>query len=169
MTREPDSAEDIVGELEAVRASVAQLLAGVARAPSVLRVSSGEVTVELRWDGEERSAASVQPAASVSPPAEGFVPQQTVVAGEMPKSRGLSINAPTVGVFYRAPQPGAQPFVGVGDVVSKGQQVAIIEAMKFMIPVEADRAGRIVEVLKADTEQVEYGEPLLIIEPITDR
>jgi acetyl-CoA carboxylase biotin carboxyl carrier protein len=66
-------------------------------------------------------------------------------------------------MFYRCPEPGADPFVREGDVVTTGQQIAIIEAMKLMLPVEAERAGRIVEVLKGDGEPVEYGEPLFAL------
>ena len=75
------------------------------------------------------------------------------------------VRAPSVGVFYRAPEPGAPPFVGEGDTVRPGQQVAIVEAMKLMLPVEADRAGRVVEVLKRDGEPVEYGEVLFVLAP----
>ncbi|MCT2586371.1 hypothetical protein JT362_24935 [Actinophytocola sp. S1-96] len=73
---------------------------------------------------------------------------------------GPTLNAATVGTFYRAPAPGAPPFVSEGDEVSPGQQVAIIEAMKLMLPVEAERGGRVAEVLVADGEGVEYGQPL---------
>ncbi|GAA5069189.1 acetyl-CoA carboxylase biotin carboxyl carrier protein [Thermocatellispora tengchongensis] len=76
------------------------------------------------------------------------------------------IGAPTVGVFYRAPEPGAEPFVAVGDTVAAGQQVGIVEAMKLMIPVQAERAGRVVEVLVEDATQVEYGEPLIAYVPV---
>jgi acetyl-CoA carboxylase biotin carboxyl carrier protein len=67
-------------------------------------------------------------------------------------------------VFYRAPQPGAPAFVSEGDLVAPGQQVAIIEAMKLMIPVEADRVGRISAVLVSDGQPVEYGQPLFALE-----
>jgi acetyl-CoA carboxylase biotin carboxyl carrier protein len=71
--------------------------------------------------------------------------------------------AGTVGTFYRAPEPGAAPFVAEGDTVRPGQQVAIIEAMKLMIPVEAERAGEVVEFLVADRAPVEYGQPLMLL------
>jgi len=75
------------------------------------------------------------------------------------------ITAPAVGVFYAAPEPGAAPFVRAGDVVIVGQQVAIVETMKLMIPVEADRVGRVAEVLKQNGEAVEYAEPLFTLAP----
>jgi len=76
---------------------------------------------------------------------------------------GHAITAATVGTFYRAPEQGAPPFVEVGDTVRPGQQVAIVEAMKLMIPVEAGVYGRVREVLVADVQPVEFGEPLLLL------
>ncbi|MBP2371838.1 acetyl-CoA carboxylase biotin carboxyl carrier protein [Pseudonocardia parietis] len=73
------------------------------------------------------------------------------------------ITAPTVGVFYRAPEPGAVAFVDTGDLITSGQQVGIVEAMKLMIPVHADRGGRVVEVRCADATAVEFGAPLFAV------
>ncbi|TMR02608.1 acetyl-CoA carboxylase biotin carboxyl carrier protein subunit, partial [Actinomadura soli] len=73
------------------------------------------------------------------------------------------LTSPAVGVFYHAKEPGAEPFVSVGDAVSPGQQIGIVEAMKLMIPVEADRAGTIAAVVKDDGAPVEYGEPLFAL------
>jgi acetyl-CoA carboxylase biotin carboxyl carrier protein len=75
--------------------------------------------------------------------------------------------APCVGTFYRAPEPGAAPFVADGDVVQPGQQVGIIEAMKLMMPVAADRAGRVRGVLD-DGVAVEYGAVLVTLVPLDD-
>lgn len=165
----PVTGRDATGDLEAVRSSVARLLAGVGRPPSMLRVSAGEVSVELRW-GQPGDDAPVRPSVAPGPRLveESYVPPQTVLSGELPRTRGTSLFAPAVGVFYRSPGPTAPPFVSVGDIVAAGQQVAIIEAMKLMIPVEADRPGRVVEVLKGDASPVEYGEGLFLIEPIAE-
>ncbi|WP_157406730.1 acetyl-CoA carboxylase biotin carboxyl carrier protein, partial [Actinomadura rubrobrunea] len=73
------------------------------------------------------------------------------------------VESPLVGTFYRAPSPGARPFVEVGDEVEEGQQVAIVEAMKLMNAVTVDRPGRVVEVLVSDAEPVEYGQPLFVL------
>lgn len=147
--------------LDAIRVSITQLLSSVARSASAVRVSIGDVTVEVQW-----ADPLARPARDSGMPAGEEIPQQTVFTGELPKSCGAAITAPTVGVFYRGPEPGAPPFAEVGDVVAAGQQVAIIEAMKIMIPVEAGRPGRIEEVLKADAEQVEFGEALFIVAPL---
>jgi acetyl-CoA carboxylase biotin carboxyl carrier protein len=69
-----------------------------------------------------------------------------------------------VGTVYLAPEPGAPPFVRLGDVVVAGQTLLIIEAMKVMNEIKAPRAGRVAQILAADAQPVEYGAPLLLIE-----
>ena len=77
---------------------------------------------------------------------------------------GKSINSPMVGTFYSSPNPGADSFVKVGDKVSEGDILCIIEAMKMMNEVKSDYNGVIKEILISDAEPVEYGEALFIIE-----
>jgi acetyl-CoA carboxylase biotin carboxyl carrier protein len=118
-----------------------------------VRLRAGEITVEV--ERPEATAVAQQPQAPVvahSQPA----PEET--------DPGESICAPTVGTFYRSPEPGSEPFVREGDEVQAGQQVAILEAMKLMNPIEADRSGRVVRVLVPDGESVEYGQPLFVID-----
>jgi acetyl-CoA carboxylase biotin carboxyl carrier protein len=127
-----------------------QILDGTRGPVRSVRLRAGEITVEV-----ERPEATA-------------VAQQTVVVAEsQPVVEEVdpdeSICAPTVGTFYRAPEPGAEPFVREGDEVQAGQQVAILEAMKLMNPIEADRSGRVVRVLVPDGESVEYGQPLFVI------
>ncbi|GGO83514.1 acetyl-CoA carboxylase biotin carboxyl carrier protein [Nonomuraea cavernae] len=74
------------------------------------------------------------------------------------------IPSPTVGTFYRCPEPGAEPFVKEGDLVTPGQQVAILEAMKLMNPIHALTAGRITRILVEDAAAVEYGQALFALE-----
>jgi acetyl-CoA carboxylase biotin carboxyl carrier protein len=76
---------------------------------------------------------------------------------------GDIVNSPMVGTVYLQPEPGAASFVRVGDTVSEGQTLLIIEAMKTMNPIPAPRAGRILEMLVADGQPVEFGEPLAVI------
>jgi acetyl-CoA carboxylase biotin carboxyl carrier protein len=66
-------------------------------------------------------------------------------------------------VYFQA-QPGAEPFARLGDMVAEGQTLLLVEAMKTMNPITAPRAGRIVEFLVSDSQPVEYGEPLVVIE-----
>lgn len=75
----------------------------------------------------------------------------------------VTIASPTLGTFYHAPSPGADPFVEVGDRVSVGQQVGIVEVMKLFTSVDSDVAGTVVEILVADATLVEYGQALITI------
>ena len=87
----------------------------------------------------------------------------TAPAGE-PARKGDVVNSPMVGTVYLQPQPGADPFVKVGDAVQAGQTLMIIEAMKTMNPIPAPRNGKVVEVLVGDGQPVEFGEPLVVVE-----
>ena len=75
-----------------------------------------------------------------------------------------AVKSPMVGTVYLAPQPGAPPFVRLGDVVAEGQPLLIIEAMKVMNQIRAHRAGRVAQILVADAQPVEYGAVLMLIE-----
>jgi acetyl-CoA carboxylase biotin carboxyl carrier protein len=75
-----------------------------------------------------------------------------------------AVTSPMVGVAYLAPQPGAAQFVRVGDTVTEGQTLLIIEAMKVMNQIRAPRPGRVTQIFIADTDAVEYGAPLMLIE-----
>ena len=75
-----------------------------------------------------------------------------------------TVKAPMVGTAYLAPQPGDPPFVRLGDIVTEGQPLLIIEAMKVMNQIRAHRPGRIAQILVADTQPVEYGAVLMLIE-----
>lgn len=78
----------------------------------------------------------------------------------------VAVESPMVGTFYRAPAPGAKPYVEAGDTVKKGQVLCIVEAMKLMNEIESDFEGRIVSILVENAHPVEYGEPLFLIEPL---
>ena len=86
-----------------------------------------------------------------------------VAAPAEPKVEGTPLTSPMVGTFYRAPSPGAKPFVEVGDTVKKGQTVCIIEAMKLLNEVEAETDGVVKEICVENGQPVEYGQNLLII------
>lgn len=77
---------------------------------------------------------------------------------------GDLVKSPMVGTVYLQPQPGSDSFVKVGDTVTEGQTLLIIEAMKTMNPIPATKGGRVVEILVADAQPVEFGEPLVVIE-----
>jgi acetyl-CoA carboxylase biotin carboxyl carrier protein len=92
---------------------------------------------------------------------EGALP----AAAEPPKSTALEVKSPMVGTFYKSPEPGAKAYVTVGDRVSKGQIVCIIEAMKIMNEIESEYSGVIKEILAQDAQPVEYGQVLYKIDP----
>lgn len=97
--------------------------------------------------------AAPAPAAAAAP-----APAQDAAQAALP-----TITSPMVGTFYRAPSPGAAPFIEVGDTVKKGQVIGIIEAMKLLNEVEADKDG-VVQAFAAENGQpVEYGQPLVIL------
>ncbi|GAB2907381.1 acetyl-CoA carboxylase biotin carboxyl carrier protein [Paraburkholderia jirisanensis] len=77
--------------------------------------------------------------------------------------QGHVVTSPMVGTFYRAPSPGADPFVQIGDTVKEGQTICIIEAMKLLNEIESDAAGVIKEILVDNGQAVEYGQPLFVI------
>jgi acetyl-CoA carboxylase biotin carboxyl carrier protein len=97
-------------------------------------------------------------------PAEA--PAAAAPAAEAAKARSNEhvVTAPMVGTFYAAPTPGAKSFVEIGDEVKVGQVLCIIEAMKMMNQIEADRAGRITSIMARNGDPVEYGQPLFVIE-----
>ena len=83
-----------------------------------------------------------------------------------PKAEDLhEVKSPIVGTFYESPSPGSPPFVKIGDTVEAGQTLCIIEAMKLMNEIESDMAGEIVKRLVANSQPVEYGQPLFAIRP----
>jgi len=81
-----------------------------------------------------------------------------------PKPNEHVITAPMVGTFYASSSPGAKPFVEIGDEVKVGQVLCIIEAMKMMNQIEADRAGRITSIMARNGDPVEFGQPLFVVE-----
>ncbi|MBF6223264.1 acetyl-CoA carboxylase biotin carboxyl carrier protein subunit [Nocardia abscessus] len=143
--------EDYLRVLEAIQTGALRLLAGFPQQPSALRFQVGEVTVEAEW----QAAVPALPAAAS---------MEAVATPDVP-ALGAVVRAPSVGVFYRCPEPGADPFVEVGDRVSAGQQIAIVEAMKLMIPVTAQAGGVITGILKEDNEPVQFDEPLFSYSP----
>ena len=103
--------------------------------------------------------AAAAPAATAAPSAPA-----TEERPPEPANRAGMVASPMVGTAYRAAEPGARPFVEVGDRVEEGQTVMIIEAMKTMNQIPAPRGGTVKEILVEDAQPVEYGEPLMIIE-----
>ena len=89
------------------------------------------------------------PAAAVAAPAEPV---------------GHTVKSPMVGTFYRASSPGAKPFVEIGDTIKEGETICIVEAMKILNEIEADKSGTVTKILVDNGQAVEYGQPLYVIE-----
>jgi len=121
---------------------------------------------ELEYRLGEQSVRVSRAAAVPAPPPSAVQPVQPAAeearadAGPHPGA----VTAPMVGVVYLSAEPGSPPFVKPGDVVSEGQTLLLIEAMKTFNPVRAPRAGRVASVLVADKTPVEFGEELVILE-----
>ncbi|MFB4306659.1 acetyl-CoA carboxylase biotin carboxyl carrier protein [Actinomadura sp. GTD37] len=137
----------------------AELIGATAGPLKSVRVRAGELSVEVEWPD--------QAAAGAAPPVPAAVAAAVPAAEPVAEDDGsFHVEAPLVGTFYRSSAPGARPFVEVGDEVEEGRQVAIVEAMKLMNAVTAERAGRVVEVLVPDGKPVEYGQPLFVLAPV---
>ena len=104
-------------------------------------------------------AATAAAAAAAAP-----APAPAEIPAPKPKPNEHVITAPMVGTFYASPSPGAKAFVEIGDEVKVGQVLCIIEAMKMMNQIEADKAGRITSVMARNGDPVEFGQPLFVIE-----
>ncbi|HJV63117.1 MAG TPA: acetyl-CoA carboxylase biotin carboxyl carrier protein [Albitalea sp.] len=85
-------------------------------------------------------------------------------AAEPAVPQGHAVKSPMVGTFYRSSSPGAKPFVELGSEVKEGEPICIIEAMKIMNEIEADKSGKITRILAENGQAVEFGQPLFIIE-----
>jgi len=127
----------------------------------IVKGGSGKEGVVLSQLPPAASPLTAQPAPVSAPPpaqAPGSTP------GEAPTSlEGHIVKSPMVGTFYRSGSPGAKPFVEVGDTVKAGQPICIIEAMKLMNEIEADKDGVIKAIMVENGQPVEYGESLMMI------
>lgn len=109
-------------------------------------------------------ATYAAPSAPVANPMNvPHLPDTTVAAETLPDT-GHKLKSPMVGTFYRAASPGAKSFVEIGDTVKEGDTVCIIEAMKILNEIEADKAGVVKQILCDNGQAVEYGQALIVIE-----
>ena len=121
-------------------------------------VSTGGVRVRVQRATSSAVGVPIVPSSPVTVPSEPAVLVDHL--GNM-----VTVEAPMVGTFYRASAPTAEPYVREGDAVKEGQIVCIIEAMKLMNEIEAKVAGRVAKILVENGHAVEYGQPLILIEP----
>jgi acetyl-CoA carboxylase biotin carboxyl carrier protein len=148
----------------------------VIRALAGLLSETGLTEIEYSI-GDHRIRVAREPAGSAAPMANGHAPSppadarpsapvvdQAAIAAASAANHPGAVTSPIVGIAYLAPEPGAPPFVRVGDSVSAGQTLLIIEAMKVMNQISAPQAGRITGIFAEDGEPVEYGAALILIE-----
>lgn len=148
-TQAPQAAEQ---SLEALCQQARLLATGLPGALTRLTVMAGQNRVEVEWQATAPTAGN------------GVAATLLATEPEVTATAENAVVAPLVGTFYRGGEPDAPPFVSEGDVVEVGQQIAIVEAMKIMNSVQADRAGRVAKVLAKDGDMVEFGQPLMIID-----
>jgi len=125
-----------------------------------IEIKEGEESVRISRMTSGVVAAQPMMVAPHAQAAVAPIPEAPVV----PEMAGHAVTSPMVGTFYRAPAPGAKNFVEIGDTVTSGQTICIIEAMKMMNQIESDKAGVIKAILIEEGQPVEFDEPLFIIE-----
>lgn len=128
-----------------------------------LEISTGEERVRITRTTASAPIHHAPPPSQAPALAAPEVASNATPPQEASQPEGHIVRSPMVGTFYRAPAPGAKPFVEVGQVVRPGDTLCIIEAMKLMNEIEADRGGVIKAILVENGQPVEYGEPLFII------
>lgn len=135
-----------------------------------------KVTIKQKEDPVQQivtsamAPASYQPApqqavASSAPSASPLASSDKPKAADTSNDTYITIKSPMIGTFYRSPAPGKPVFVEIGDEVSEGKPVCIIEAMKLFNEIESEVKGRIVKILVEDASPVEYDQPLFLVEP----
>jgi acetyl-CoA carboxylase biotin carboxyl carrier protein len=156
-------------ELRELCARATELVRGLSGPVRKLALRTGTNGVEIEWAvsgesdaGVATATSSQRPTLTVATPAAH--PTAHPAAEAIPaEDKTHVVRAPLVGTFYAAPQPGADPFVVVGDIVEPGQTLGIVEAMKLMNHITAETAGRVVQILVGNAEPVEFEQPLLRI------
>lgn len=136
---------------------------------SELEITEAEGKVRIVKSAPVAPVAVVAPAPAVTvaaPAAQATAsaaPAAAAPAAE-PEVKGHIVKSPMVGTFYRASSPGAKPFVEVGQQVKEGEPICIVEAMKILNEIEADKSGVVTQILAENGQAVEYGQPLFVIE-----
>ena len=131
---------------------------------SELEITEAEGKVRIVKAGEAAPVQYVQSAAA--PAVAAAAPSAAPVAAPAaaPAATGHTVKSPMVGTFYRSSSPGAKPFVEIGSEIKEGEPICIIEAMKIMNEIEADKSGVVSKILCENGQAVEFGQPLFIIE-----
>jgi len=127
-----------------------------------IEVETGDMRIKVARQGTAVSA--VVPQAPAPAPVEAVPEKQEAAPPPSAADHSGGVKSPMVGTAYLAPEPGSADFVKVGDTVSEGQTILIVEAMKTMNPISAPRAGKVTQILVSNEQPVEFDEVLMIIE-----
>jgi len=131
---------------------------------SELEITEAEGKVRIvKSEGKVQQQYVAAPVAAPVAAAPAAAPAAEAPAAPAAES-GHVVKSPMVGTFYRSSSPGAKPFAEVGDEVKEGETICIIEAMKILNEIEADKSGKITRILGENGQAVEYGQPLFVIE-----
>jgi len=131
---------------------------------SELEITEAEGKVRIVKAGLAAPAVAAVPVQAVPVAAPAAVAAPVAAAPAEPAVTGFVVKSPMVGTFYRSASPGGSPFVEVGQKVNEGDVICIIEAMKILNEIEAEKSGTITQVLGENGQAVEYGQPLFVIE-----
>ena len=135
---------------------------------SELEITEAEGKVRIVKSAPAGAAAPVTytmaPAPATAPSAPVPAAPAVEVAAPPAQPEGHTVKSPMVGTFYRASSPGAKPFVEIGDSIKEGETICIVEAMKILNEIEADKSGTVTQILVENGQAVEYGQPLYVIE-----
>jgi acetyl-CoA carboxylase biotin carboxyl carrier protein len=151
-----NAAENVLRQLND---AACELVANVQGPLRRLRVNSGEAAVEIEWS----PAPTLAGPQTVPAQADQALATPAPAAAPGPDERSLA-RSPMVGTFYCAPAPGEPPFVSVGSTVDPDTVICIVEAMKLMNQITAERAGVVRDVLVSDGQAVEFDQPLMVID-----
>lgn len=145
-----------------VDTSLIETLAELLQRTGLTEIEISEGDARIRVVREQPNTVAHVPHAAR--PAQAPPPVSTAGPAGVVESHPGAVRAPMVGTVYLTPEPGAPPFVSLGDDIREGQTLLIIEAMKVMNPIRAPRGGRLVQLLVNSGDPVEYGELLMIVE-----
>lgn len=137
-----------------------------------IEIHEGEESVRISRNSTQAAPVAAMPQVFAAPaaaaaPAPAAAPAEAPAGAEESASDipdGHAITSPMVGTFYRAPSPGAKPFVEVGQSVQEGDTLCIIEAMKILNQIESDKNGVVAAILVENGQPIEYGQPLFVIQ-----
>ena len=128
-----------------------------------IEVEDGDRKIKVRRDSAPAFVHSLHAAQAAPAPAPAGQPAAPAAPAEEPLADGETVKAPMVGTAFMAPEPGAKPFVSVGDAVKAGDTLLIVEAMKVMNPITAPSGGVVKKILVSDGQPVEFDQPLIVV------